>query len=96
MKATVKKSLGRVQEYTDVNALTGARRDISEQWRKDPCWTRVFLPTLTHVLYNSEHPFTDWTLDSSKLVPIVQTVFDLSFTNISYTLSLGDSVVKGV
>ena len=59
MKVTVKKSLDKVQEYSDINVLTRAHHDISKQWCKEPCWTCAFLPTLTHVLYNSERLFTD-------------------------------------
>ena len=51
---------------------------------------------LTHALYISDHPFTDWAWGSSKLVETIQTVFDLSFTNISYVLNMVDGVVKVV
>jgi hypothetical protein len=51
---------------------------------------------LTHTLYISDHPFTDWTWGSSKLLETIQTVFDLSFTNMSYMLSPEDSVIKVV
>ncbi|KAH9168954.1 hypothetical protein EDB89DRAFT_1825933, partial [Lactarius sanguifluus] len=53
-------------------------------------WTCIFLPTLSHALYISDHPFTDWTWESSALVETVQVAFELSFTNISYMLSAYD------
>ncbi|KAH9162587.1 hypothetical protein EDB89DRAFT_1860711, partial [Lactarius sanguifluus] len=61
----------------------------------DSHWTRIFLPTLSHTLYISDHPFTDWTRESSALVETV-VAFELSFTNISYTLSAQDGIVKAV
>jgi hypothetical protein len=85
------------QEYIYVNPLAGAlaHPDISQECVNDPCWTNVFLPTLSHLLYISEHPFTSWTWGST-LLQTVQTVFKLSFTNVSYTLSLEDGIVKTV
>ncbi|KAH9029133.1 hypothetical protein EDB84DRAFT_1562925 [Lactarius hengduanensis] len=68
--------------------------DITRQCLDDSRWTRIFLPTLSHALYISDHPFTDWTRESSALVETVQVVFELSFTNISYTLSAQDGIVK--
>ncbi|KAN0134486.1 hypothetical protein V8E53_007632 [Lactarius tabidus] len=96
MKSTINLSLhkGQEHEYGTPDPLSGARPDISRQCLNDVRWTHVFLPTLTHTLYISDHPFTDWTLGSSKLVETVQTVFDLSFSNISYALSLEDGIVK--
>ncbi|KAH9160393.1 hypothetical protein EDB89DRAFT_1914798 [Lactarius sanguifluus] len=67
--------------------------DIARQCLDDSHWTRIFLPTLSHTLYISDHPFTDWTRESSALVETVVT-FELSFTNISYTLSAQDGIVK--
>ncbi|KAH9083726.1 hypothetical protein EDB83DRAFT_2309653 [Lactarius deliciosus] len=49
---------------------------------------------LSHALYISDHPFTDWTWDTGTLVKTIQMVFKLTFTNISYALSLQDSIVK--
>ncbi|KAH9046380.1 hypothetical protein EDB83DRAFT_2523371 [Lactarius deliciosus] len=65
-----------------------------QQCLDDSRWTRIFLPTLSHALYISDHPFTDWTRESSALVETVQVAFELSFTNISYTLSAQDGIVK--
>ncbi|KAN0135021.1 hypothetical protein V8E53_007139 [Lactarius tabidus] len=96
-KATVKQSLhkGQVQqECVDLNPLIGACPDLSQQCLDDARWTHVFLPTLTHALYVSDHPFTDWTWGSSQLIDTIQTVFNLSFTNISYVLNPEDRVIK--
>ncbi|KAH8977244.1 hypothetical protein EDB86DRAFT_3092825 [Lactarius hatsudake] len=65
-----------------------------QQCLDDSRWTCIFLPTLSHALYISDHPFTDWTRESSALVETVQVAFELSFTNISYTLSAQDGIVK--
>ncbi|KAI9452657.1 hypothetical protein BJY52DRAFT_1190152 [Lactarius psammicola] len=73
---------------------TEAWTDVTNQYLSDPRWTRIFLPTLSHTLYISDNPFTDWTWDSSTLVKTIQVVFNLSFTNVSHTLSLRDGVVK--
>ncbi|KAH8977283.1 hypothetical protein EDB86DRAFT_3092671 [Lactarius hatsudake] len=53
-----------------------------------------FLPTLSHALYITDHPFTDWTWESNTLLQTIQNVFNISFPNISYTLSGQDKVVR--
>ncbi|KAF8263106.1 hypothetical protein EI94DRAFT_1807763 [Lactarius quietus] len=67
--------------------------DISQECLNNPHWTHTFLPTLSHTLYNSESLFTSWAWNFA-LLQTVQKVFDLSFSNISYTLSLEDGIVK--
>ncbi|KAH8979306.1 hypothetical protein EDB92DRAFT_390067 [Lactarius akahatsu] len=89
VKAIVKKDSKCV---TEVQSDT--HPDITHQCLDDSRWTRIFLPTLSHALYISDHPFTDWTRESSALVETVQVAFELSFTNISYTLSAQDGIVK--
>ena len=84
------------QESANSKPLARACPDVSQQCLEDPRWTRVFLPTLTHALYISEKPFNDWARDSDIFLQTVQTTFDLSFTNISYQLSLRDSIVQAV
>ncbi|KAF8256803.1 hypothetical protein EI94DRAFT_1710172 [Lactarius quietus] len=49
---------------------------------------------MTHVLYLSNWPFTNWTFESDTILLTVQMVFNLSFMNITYTLSLQDAIVK--
>ena len=95
-KAMVKQSLHNRQEHVNLNPLAGVLPDISQQCLNDARWTQIFLPTLTHALYISAHPFTDWTWCSSKFFDAVQKVFDLTFTNVSYTLRREDSIVKAV
>ncbi|KAH9066943.1 hypothetical protein EDB83DRAFT_2519259 [Lactarius deliciosus] len=80
--------------YEAQEPVTEAHLNVAHQCLNDPRWTRLFLPTLSHTLYISNHPFTDWTWDAGTLIKTVQAVFELSFTNISYELSLQDSVVK--
>ncbi|KAI9436717.1 hypothetical protein H4582DRAFT_1816412, partial [Lactarius indigo] len=92
-KATVKKDAS-YKQHEPSKSLTEAHTDITRQCLDDSRWTRIFLPTLSHALYISDHPFTDWVRESGALVEAVQVVFDLSFTNISYTLSPQDGIVK--
>ncbi|KAF8266370.1 hypothetical protein EI94DRAFT_1803221 [Lactarius quietus] len=90
-----KKSSHAGWEYINVNLPAGALAlpDISQECLNDPRWTHMFLPTLSHALYNSESPFTSWAWNF-MLLQMVQKVFDLLFSNISYTLSLEDGIVK--
>ena len=76
--------------------LVRAVPDIFWECLNDPCWKGCFLHTLSHALYISEHPFTDWTLGSSTLLETIQVVFNISFTNITYTFRLQDRIVKAV
>ncbi|KAH9169308.1 hypothetical protein EDB89DRAFT_1908727 [Lactarius sanguifluus] len=89
VKAIVKKD---DKHFTEAQPDT--HPDIARQCLDDSRWTRILLPTLSHALYISDHPFTDWTRESSALVETVQVAFELSFTNISYTLSAQDGIVK--
>ncbi|KAF8263173.1 hypothetical protein EI94DRAFT_1807615 [Lactarius quietus] len=82
------------QEPVDLQPFPGVCLDITKQCLSDSHWTHTFLPTMNHVLYLSNQPFTDWTFESDTILPTVKTVFNLSFTNITYTLSLQDAVVK--
>ncbi|KAH9027183.1 hypothetical protein EDB85DRAFT_1893108 [Lactarius pseudohatsudake] len=90
-KATVKKGAS----FKSLESpFVGACPDIAQECLDDLHWTRVFLPTLSHALYITDNPFTDWTWESNTLLQTVQNVFNLSFTNISYMLSVQDKVVK--
>ncbi|KAH9014755.1 hypothetical protein EDB85DRAFT_1876224 [Lactarius pseudohatsudake] len=82
------------QEPQADEPFTEAHPNVTRACLNDPRWTRAFLPTLSHALYISDHPFTDWTWDTGTLVKTIQMVFELTFTNISYVLSLRDSIVK--
>ncbi|KAH9029570.1 hypothetical protein EDB85DRAFT_2147190 [Lactarius pseudohatsudake] len=82
------------QEPQADEPFTEAHPDVTRACLNDPRWTCAFLPTLSHALYISDHPFTDWTWDTGTLVKTIQMVFELTFTNISYVLSLRDSIVK--
>ncbi|KAH9013111.1 hypothetical protein EDB85DRAFT_2098465 [Lactarius pseudohatsudake] len=92
-KATVKKGAS-FKSLESPKPFVGACPDIAQECLDDPRWTRVFLPTLSHTLYITDNPFTDWTWESNTLLQTVQNVFNLSFTNISYTLCVQDKVVK--
>ncbi|KAI9440159.1 hypothetical protein BJY52DRAFT_1195572 [Lactarius psammicola] len=92
-KAVVKKDAS-LKGHVSSKRVTEAHPNITCQCLDDTCWTRIFLPTLSHALYLSDHLFSDWARESSALVKTVQHVFDLSFTNISYTLGPQDGIVK--
>ncbi|KAF8263936.1 hypothetical protein EI94DRAFT_1806494 [Lactarius quietus] len=70
--------------------------NIAKKCLKDYCWTNVFLPTLSHVLYVSEQPFKDWAWSSDTLCKTVQAVFDISFPNILYMVTQQDCITKAV
>ncbi|KAH9160095.1 hypothetical protein EDB89DRAFT_2082498 [Lactarius sanguifluus] len=89
VKAIVKKD---DKHFTEAQPNT--HPNIACQCLDDSRWTRIFLLTLSHALYISDHPFTDWTWESSALVETVQVAFELSFTNISYMMSVQDGIVK--
>ncbi|KAH9066932.1 hypothetical protein EDB83DRAFT_2519235 [Lactarius deliciosus] len=94
-KATVKKGASfKSLESPKPFVGLGACPDIAQQCLDDPRWKHVFLPTLSHAFYITDHPFTDWIWESNTLLQTVQIVFNLSFPNISYMLSVQDKVVK--
>ncbi|KAH9008157.1 hypothetical protein EDB83DRAFT_2681535 [Lactarius deliciosus] len=94
-KATVKKGASfKSLESPKPFVGLGACPDIAQQCLDDPRWKRVFLPTLSHAFYITDHPFTNWIWESNTLLQTVQIVFNLSFPNISYMLSVQDKVVK--
>ncbi|KAH9015023.1 hypothetical protein EDB84DRAFT_1635082 [Lactarius hengduanensis] len=93
-KSKAAKAIIKAIPYGAREPVTEAHPNVAHQCLNDPRWTRLFLPTLSHTLYISDHPFTDWTWDAGTLIKTVQVVFELAFTNISYELSLQDSIVK--
>ncbi|KAH8977748.1 hypothetical protein EDB86DRAFT_3091503 [Lactarius hatsudake] len=92
-QATRKPKTYQLAALSQIESSEGDSQE-GQQCLDDSRWTRIFLPTLSHALYISDHPFTDWTRESSALVETVQVAFELSFTNISYTLSAQDGIVK--
>ncbi|KAN0132292.1 hypothetical protein V8E53_009892, partial [Lactarius tabidus] len=87
-KATVKNiTLYSEEEHKNVKPFARGYSDMAQECLNDPRWTRTFLQTLSHALYVSNHPFTDWTWGSVVLLKTLQGVFDISFPNISYKLT---------
>lgn len=70
--------------------------DASGQFLKDRCWAGVFIPTLMHAFYTSCESFTEFTLDSLKLIETVQNSFNISFPNVDFALSSNNEVAKTV
>jgi hypothetical protein len=66
------------------------------QFLQDARWAKCFIPTITHALYISREPFRDWTSESPTFLATVQTVFNISFTNVTFLLSSGDPIVDTV
>ena len=58
-----------------------------------PSWSKIFLPTLTQLLFVSEYPFKSFRNKSSTLLSIVQEAFDATYPNVSYTVTDGDNIV---
>jgi hypothetical protein len=97
--ATVKKYASNSEEEPIINVkhtATRASSDIAQECLNDSRWTRTFLQTLSHALYISDHPFTDWAWGSGALQKTIQAVFDISFANISYTVTEQDGIMKAV
>ena len=95
--ATVKKHAPKSEEEYIPDVKSAARCvDLVQECLQDVRWTRVFLQTLSHALYVSEQPFLDWSWGSCAFRKTVQDVFDLSFPNISYTVSEQDEIMKAV
>jgi hypothetical protein len=67
-----------------------------DEWMLTNAWKITFLSTLTHALYMSEKPFEDFKLNSSEFLKTMQTIFDLVFPHITYSLSSSDELVKKV
>ena len=93
--ATVKKRASNLVEESVID-MEPAYFDIAQECLNDPRWTRTYLHTLSHALYVSECPFTDWAWGSRALCKTVQAVFDISFTNIAYTVTEQDGIMKAV
>jgi len=66
------------------------------QFLQDGRWAKVFIPTITHALYISREPFLDWALDSCVFLAMLQHVFNISFSNITFTLPADDPIVATV
>ena len=95
-KTTEKKKTLYMEEVpVNMEPLT-VHHDIAQECLNDLHWTCIFLPTLSHALYISDHPFTDWTWESSTFLEMMQALFDMSFTNISYTVGPQDCLLKAV
>lgn len=71
---------------------SGNGGNTSENFVKDRRWARIFLPSLTHVLYTSREPFEHFRSDSPEFLATVQAAFNASFVNVDVTLSFNDTV----
>lgn len=66
------------------------------QFLQDGRWAKVFIPTIAHALYISREPFLEWALDSRVFLATLQHVFNISFSNITFTLRADDPIVVTV
>ncbi|PPQ83817.1 hypothetical protein CVT25_001031 [Psilocybe cyanescens] len=82
-----------VKAKAHLQAADNAGQGLAE-FVNDHCWTRVFLLSLNHALYVSRKPFKHFTPDSPEFVATLQKVFNRTFTNVDYALSLDDKVTK--
>ena len=74
-------------ECSHVNPFARACSNIAQECLIDPRWTRTYLQTLSHVLYVSDQPFTEWSWGSDALLKTLQGSFNISFMNILYKLT---------
>lgn len=82
-KAAVKKCASHPEEEPiNMKLFVRAVPNIFQECLNNPHWKRAFFHTLSHALYVSDHPFTDWTLGSSTLLETIQVMFDISFTTL--------------
>lgn len=66
------------------------------QFLLDSRWKDIFNPSLSHALYISQDPFSDFTLESPKFLLVVQKVFNASFPDVTFLLTSADPVVEKV
>lgn len=87
-KAAVKNNVFCLEvEHSHVNPFARAGSNITQECLIDLHWTCTYLQTLSHMLYVSNHPFTEWSWGFNALLKTLQGAFDISFTNISYKLT---------
>jgi hypothetical protein len=72
------------------NAENGAQLLLDSHWKD------IFNPSLSHALYISRDPFSDFTLESPRFLVIVQKVFNASFPDVTLSLTSDDPVVEKV
>ena len=70
--------------------------EIIPQWQNDKRWIQSFLPTLMHMLYISHEPFKHFKPTSAEFHQIVQTAFDLAYSNVDHELDEDDTVISDV
>jgi hypothetical protein len=78
-----------------VNSVPGNAGN-GAQFVLDSRWKDIFNPSLSHALYISRDPFSDFTLKSPKFLAIVQKVFEASFPDVTFLLTSDDPVVEKV
>jgi hypothetical protein len=61
-----------------------------------PKWTKVFLPTLAHVLFISKRPFQDFKPSSPVFVATVRQTFRLVYSRAACNVKEGDILVEEV
>jgi hypothetical protein len=61
-----------------------------------PTWAKVFLPTLMHLFLISEFPFQNFMNNSPPFVAVIQTAFNVTHPNISFTVTARDTIVTMV
>ena len=67
-----------------------------QKWLSDVRWRSTFIPSLNHALFASDEPFVHFKVQSDAFQQTVQTVFNVSFPNVRYTVVKGDAVFEVV
>ena len=59
-------------------------------------WSRLFLPTVMHLFFVSEHPFQDFANNSPSFVAVLQEAFNATHPNVSFTIAARDAIAVTV
>ena len=95
-KEKAKKEKSKVKKNPSKATTGGEAITSAAEFLRDARWANIFLPTITHTLYVSWEPFVHFTSESSIFLATVQNAFNLSFSNVDFTLKSDDLLVTTV
>ena len=68
----------------------------TQQFICQPTWSKVFLPTLTHLMFVSEYSFKSFKSKTSSFIANVQEAFNATYPHVSYRVTSGDDIAMVV
>ena len=68
----------------------------TQQFICQPTWSKVFLPTLTHLMFVLEYPFKSFKSKTSSFIANLQEAFDVTYPHISYRVTSGNDNAMAV